>query len=141
MTKRYNILYLQVVAVVLLMLSGVMSEVKAQDNDDRWVLIEKNSTEEYYYDSLTVERDSNTIMVWIKTVYKEKIKDEDGKEMKSAVNALYLYCDKNRYTMKDVEVTYKNGKRKSIDYEEKDKPIKPESLIEKVSKIFCNVEQ
>ena len=140
MTKKHNILCLQIVIGAFVVLSSLFSDAKAQDNNDRWVTIEKNATEEYYYDSLTVSRDSNSVMVWIKTVYKEKIKDEDGKEMKSAVNALYLYCDKNRYTMKDVEVTYKDGKRKSIDYEEKDKPIKPESLREKVSKIFCNAE-
>lgn len=127
--------------VCILIVSGAFSGVKAQDNEDRWKLVESNTTEEYYYDSITVSTEGDTTIVWIKTVYKEKIKDEDGKLMKSAVNALHLYCGKNKYTMKDVEVTYMDGKKKSVDYEEKNKPIKPESLIEKVYNMFCKAEE
>jgi hypothetical protein len=139
MTKRVNILYLQLL-VALVLVSGMFSDVKAQDNSDRWVAIEKNATEEYYYDSVTVSREGDSVIVWIKTIYKEKIYDEDDKLMVSAVNALYLYCGKNKYTMQDVEVTYKDGTKKNVDYQEKDKGIKPESLIEKVYNIFCRAE-
>ena len=144
MKKRLNILYLQLFALVILASSVMFSDVKAQDSDssdDRWVLVEKNPTEEYYYDSLTVSREGDTVVVWIKTVYKEIIKDEDDKPMASARNALHLYCGKNKYTLKDVEVTYKDSSRKSVNYEEKNKGIKPESLIEKVYNIFCKAEE
>lgn len=140
MIKRVNILYLQLF-ITLVLVSGIFSDVNAQDNSDRWVAIEKNATEEYYYDSLTVSREGDSVIVWIKTIYKEKIYDEDEKLMVSAVNALYLYCGKNKYTMQDVEVTYKDGTKKNVDYQEKNKSIKPESPIEKVYNIFCRAEK
>ena len=141
MKKRVKLIYLHLFVLGILIASGSFSGVKAQDNDDRWKLVVSNSTEEYYYDSVTVSTEGDTTIVWIKTVYKEKLKDEDGKLMKSAVNSLYLFCGKNKYTLKDVEVTYADGKKKAVDYEEKNKPIKPDSPLEKVYNIFCKAEE
>lgn len=145
MKKIVNILYLQLFALVILTSCVMFSDVRAQDSsdnsDDRWVLVERNATEEYYYDSLTVSREGDTVVVWMKTIYTEKIKDGNGKMLVSAVNSLHLFCNKKKYTLKDVEVTYQDGSKKEVDHEEKNNNIKPESLVEKVYNIFCKTEE
>ena len=120
---------------------GSISEAKAQDLDDRWKLVVSNATDDYYYDSLTVSEIGDTVTVWVKTVYKEKLKDEDEKEMKSSVNTLQMICGSHRYTMSDVEITYKDGSKKKVDYEEVNKPIKPESIFEKFYMMFCKKDE
>lgn len=141
MKKRVNVLYLQIVVLAIVSLSVVFSDAKAQDSEDRWVLVQKNDTEEYYYDSLTVSREGDTVVVWMKTIYTEKIKDGNGKMLVSAINSLHLFCTKKKYTLRDVEVTYQDGSKKEVDHVEKNNNIKPESLIEKVYNIFCKVEE
>lgn len=135
MTTKINSLFIYGF-MVCLMVAGLSIEANAQ-SDDRWVLVEKNSSEEYYYDSLSVSTSGDTTTLWIKTIYTKKIEDEDGEEMKSSINRLMLFCGKTRYTMTDIEVTYKDGSKKEIDYQEKNKAIKPETVIDKVYTRFC----
>ena len=136
MTKKFNLLFVQLFIVVLMGM-GFTITTNAQTNDDRWVLIEKNKGEEYYYDSLTVTQSGDTTSLWVKTVYTKKTKDEDGEEMKSSINRLLIFCGKSKYTMTDIEVTYKDGSKKEIDYQEKNKAIKPESIVDKLNIKFC----
>lgn len=138
--KLIKLLYLQLILLGAFFLSGGLYDSNAQDGDDRWKLVVTNSTDDYFYDSLTVSEIGDTITIWVKTVYKEKLKDEDDKEMKSSVNSLSMVCGSNRYTMSDVEITYKDGSKKKVDYEEVNKPIKPESIFEKFYMKFCRKE-
>ena len=135
-----KLLYISTLLVVITVFFGGISQIKAQDTDDRWKLVVSNATDDYYYDSLTVSEIGDTITIWVKTVYKEKLKDEDDKEMKSSVNTLQMFCGSNRYTMSDVEITYKDGSKKKVNYEEVNKPIKPESIFEKFYMMFCKKE-
>lgn len=136
MTTKFKLLFAQLFVAVLLF-AGITAEGNAQTGDDRWVLVEKNSTEEYYFDSLSVTQTGDTTFLWVKTIYTKKIKDEDGEEMKSSINSLILFCGKNKYTMTDIEVTYKDDSKKEIDYQEKNKAIKPETIIDKLYIRFC----
>lgn len=136
-----KLLYTSTLLIVVAAFFGSFSEIKAQDTDDRWKLVVTNATDDYFYDSLTVSEIGDTITIWVKTVYKEKLKDEDDKEMKSSINSLTMVCGSNRYTMSDVEITYKDGSKKKVDYEEVNKPIKPESIFEKFYFKFCRNEE
>lgn len=136
MMKSYKVLLIQTF-VLGVVLAGFSNPGNAQTGDDRWILVEKNSSEEYYYDSLTVSNSGDTTTIWVKTIYIKKVKDEDGEEMKSSVNRLMLFCGKTKYTMTDIEVTYKDGSRKEIDYQEKNKSVKPETVIDKLYTRFC----
>ncbi len=136
-----KLLHISMLLIVITAFFGSLSGVKAQDTDERWKLVVTNATDDYFYDSLTVSEIGDTITIWVKTVYKEKLKDEDDKEMKSSINSLSMVCGSNRYTMSDVEITYKDGSKKKVDYEEVNKPIKPESIFEKFYMKFCQKEE
>ena len=136
MTKSFKTLLIHAFVIGVIVF-GISNSVNAQTGDDRWVLIERNFSEEYYYDSLTVSQTGDTTIIWVKTIYIKKIEDEDGEVLKSSVNKLILFCGKTKYTMTDIEVTYRDGSSKEIDYQEKNRYVRPETVIDKLYTRFC----
>jgi hypothetical protein len=115
------------------------SNIAKPQSDDRWVYIASNGEVTWYYDSKTLKNVNGTYVVWLKRIFISEYYYDD-KLVDYAIQKSHYICNQYKTIGEDITFYFKSGDYLSIEDENIEQDVQPDTIGEYIYNLFCKGE-